>query len=109
MQAHSSTRFPPHDAAPEVLARYLNRTGFTFTDEQGALQFWVLSEPFKKELCKGFQHTAAARALIAAGWMLAGDIKGSKQRNTRKKRIKALDSAAVNVYVLTSAVLEGEE
>lgn len=109
MQAHSSTRFPPHDAAPEVLARYLNRAGFTFTDEQGALQFWVLPESFKKELCRGFQPLPAARALIKAKWMLAGDVEGTKQRNTRQKRIKALNSTKVNVYVLTSAALEGEE
>lgn len=109
MQAHSSTRFPPHDAATEVLARHPNRAGFTFTDEQGGIHFWVLTEPFKRELCKGFNHTAAARSLIKAGWMLAGDVDGSKQRNTRKKRIKAMDSATVNVYVMTNAALEGEE
>ncbi|POA99830.1 hypothetical protein C2134_04460 [Chromobacterium sinusclupearum] len=109
MQAHGSTRFPPHDAAPEVLARYLNRAGFKFTDDQGTLQFWVLSEPFKKELCKGFAPLAAARALIQSGWLLAGDVEGTKQRNTRQKRIKALNSTKVNVYVLTSAALGGEE
>ncbi|WP_374555515.1 DUF927 domain-containing protein [Aquitalea pelogenes] len=109
MQSHSATRFPPHDAAPEVLARHLNRAGFTFTDDTGGLQFWVLTEPFKREVCKGFQHTAAARALIKAGWMLAGDVEANKQRNTRKKRIKALDSATVNVYVMTGTALEGEE
>jgi len=109
MQAHSSTRFPPHDAAPELLARYLNRAGFTFTDDDGSLQFWVMPESFKKELCKGFQPRNAARALIKAGWMLAGDIEGNKQRSTRQKRIRALNSTKVNVYILTSAALAGEE
>ena len=109
MQAHSSTRFPPHDAAPDVLARYLNRAGFTFTDDDGSLQFWVMPESFKKELCKGFQPRNAARALIKAGWMLAGDIEGNKQRSTRQKRIRALNSTKVNVYILTSAALAGEE
>ncbi|MBX9267500.1 DUF927 domain-containing protein [Chromobacterium violaceum] len=109
MQTHSSTRFPPHDAAPEVLARYLNRAGFTFIDEQGTQQFWVLSEPFKKELCRGYTPLIAARSLLRAGWLLAGDTEGNTRRHTRKKRIKALDSATVNVYVLTSTVLEGEE
>jgi putative DNA primase/helicase len=88
MQAHSSTRFPPHDAAPDVLARYLNRAGFTFTDDDGSLQFWAMPESFKKELCKGFQPRNAARALIKAGWMLAGDIEGNKQRSARQKRIR---------------------
>ncbi|MTD33443.1 hypothetical protein [Paludibacterium denitrificans] len=92
-----------------MLARHLNRAGFTFTDDKGGIHFWVLTEPFKRELCKGFNHTAAARSLIKAGWMLAGDIDGNKQRNTRKKRIKAMDSATVNVYVMTNAALEGEE
>ncbi|PTU64211.1 hypothetical protein DB032_04425 [Chromobacterium sp. Panama] len=109
MQSHSTTRFPPHDATPEVLARYLNRAGFTFTDEKGGLQFWVLTEPFKREVCKGFPHTAAARTLIKAGWMQIGDTEAHKQRNTRKKRIKALDSTTANVYVITSMALEGEE
>ena len=109
MQAHSSTRFPPHDAAPDVLARYLNRAGFTFTDDDGSLQFWAMPESFKKELCKGFQPRNAARALIKAGWMLAGDIEGNKQRSTRQKRIRALNSTKVNVYILTSAALAGEE
>lgn len=109
MQAHGSTRFPDHDADPESMARHHNRAGFRYTDEAGELQFWVLSEPFKKELCKGFQTLAAARSLIGAGWMLAGDTDGNKQRSTRKKRIKALNSTTVNVYVLTSAALEGDE
>ncbi len=109
MQAHSSTRFPPHDAAPELLARYLNRAGFTFTDDDGSLQFWVMPEPFKKELCKGFQPRNAARSLIKAGWMLAGDIEGNTQRSTKQRRVKALNSTKVNVYILTSAALEGEE
>ena len=109
MQAHGSTRFPDHDADPESMARHHNRAGFRYTDEAGELQFWVLSEPFKKELCKGFQTLAAARSLIGAGWMLAGDIEGNKRRNTRQKRIKALNSAKVNVYILTSAALEGDE
>ena len=68
-----------------------------------------MPESFKKELCKGFQPRNAARALIKAGWMLAGDIEGNKQRSTRQKRIRALNSTKVNVYILTSAALAGEE
>jgi putative DNA primase/helicase len=109
MQAHSSTRFPDHDAEPETLARHINRAGFRYVDEQGAAQFWVLSEPFKKELCKGFQTLSAVRALVKAEWMLPGDIENGKQRSQRRKRIKALNSTRVSVYVLTSAPLEGDE
>lgn len=109
MQAHSATRFPPHDADPDTLARFINRAGFRFTDDGGILQFWVQTEPFKRELCKGFDQRAAARALIQAGWMLAGDTEGSTQRSTRKRRIRALNGASVNVYILTGKALEGEE
>ncbi|NWK79815.1 DUF927 domain-containing protein [Aquitalea sp. LB_tupeE] len=108
MQSNSSTRFPPHDAPEETLNRYYNRAGFTCPDEQGGIQFWVMSEPFKRELCKGFNPTSAAKALISAGWMLPGDIEGKTKRLTRKKRIKALGSTS-NVYVMTGAALEGAE
>jgi putative DNA primase/helicase len=109
MQAHSSTRFPDHDADQETLARHHQRAGFRYVDEQGDMQFWVMSEPFKKELCKGFQTLAAVRAMVKAKWMQVGDVEGGKQRSTRQKRIKALNSTKMNVYVLTSAALEGDE
>jgi putative DNA primase/helicase len=109
MQTHSSTRFPPHDAGPEILARHLNRAGFSFTDDQGAMQFWVLTEPFKNELCKGFSTVPAVRVLVKAGWLLQGEVDSGKQRSTRRKRIPAMGSKQVPVYILTDAVLGGDE
>lgn len=109
MQAHSNTRFPAHDASDEVLARHISRAGFRYEDAAGVVQFWVMTEPFKKELCKGFKSTDAAKVLQAAGWMLAGDKEANQSRNTQKKRIKALGSKTQSVYVLTELALGGIE
>jgi putative DNA primase/helicase len=109
MQMHSSTRFPDHDAKPEDLARYQNRAGFTAANESGDLQFWVLPEPFKTELCKGFSHTTAARILLNAGWLLPGEESGGKRRFTKRKTISALGAGKIPVFIMTNAVLGGEE
>lgn len=109
IQAHGASRFPPHNTSLEDMARYTNRAGFSYRDKHGKLEYWVLSEPFKKELCKGFPPLFATRVLLKANWLEPGDKEGSKQRNTRKKRIPALGSKPVSVYILTDSVLGLDE
>ncbi|QZA77291.1 DUF927 domain-containing protein [Deefgea tanakiae] len=109
MQAHSNTRFPAHDASDEVLARHNNRAGFRYEDGTGQVQFWVMTEAFKNEICKGYKPADAARILKAAGWMLEGDKEATQLRNTQKKRIKALGAKTQSVYVFTERSLGGAE
>ena len=79
--------------------------GFRRVDEKGRSAGAGLTGPRRN--CAG--RLAAVRAMVKAKWMLVGDVEGGKQRSTRQKRIKALNSTKMNVYVLTSAALEGGE
>lgn len=112
LQSHGSTRFPPHDADPDTLARYPNRAGFSCTDPDGNMQFLVFPEPFRKDFCKGHNSTHAAQVLLNHGFLLPGDTenKDGKQtrRKTSKKRVPAMGNKPMSFYILTSAALGGD-
>jgi putative DNA primase/helicase len=103
MQAHGSSRFPPHDIEEEALRRVLNRAGFSFR-EGDEVKYWVESGAFKNELCKGFHPAGAAKSLTKAKWLEAG-----ADRTQQKKRVTAIGGKGQWVYVLNEIAARGEE
>lgn len=101
LQAHGSSRFPPHNISVEELRRVQNRAGFSQIDSD-KIFYWAESGAFKRELCKGFNSTAAAKSLIKAGWLEPGT-----DRFQQKKRIKALNNNSFWFYVFTDKALRG--
>lgn len=100
-EMHGASRF--EDMAATVEQRIPNRAGFWRDGEDGARQFLVLPEVFKREVCQGFDAKAAAQVLVKAGVILAGKD-GKASRSTRLPGIPA-----ARVYAFTGKVWEGNE
>jgi putative DNA primase/helicase len=104
LQAHGASRFPPHDISQDDLQRFQNRAGFSCNSGETVF-YWVESGAFKRELCKGFNPTAAAKSLVKAGWLEHGS-----DRTQQKKRINAIGGGKSGMwfYVMTFHALGGE-
>jgi putative DNA primase/helicase len=102
LQAHGASRFPPHDISPDDLQRIQNRAGFSHNNGENVF-YWVESGAFKRELCKGFNPTAAAKNLVKAGWLEQGS-----DRIQQKKRINAIGGKGLWFYVMTFNALGGD-
>ena len=102
LQAHGTSRFPPHDISQEDLQRVQNRAGFGHNNGENVF-YWVESGAFKRELCKGFSLTAAVKSLIKAGWLEHGP-----DRTQQKKRINAIGGKSLWFYVMTFNALGGD-
>lgn len=81
------------DSAVESNADYYARYGegrMPQTAAEGSsVEFYVLSEPFRREVCKGLDSRVVARVLMERGHMAAGE----GGRADRKERLPGLGSA----------------
>ena len=57
----------------EIPERVVKRAGFRRENEAGTWEYFVLPEAWRREVCKGFDHVALARAMVAKGWMTPGE------------------------------------
>lgn len=99
-EAHGASRF--EDVTATTDQRIPNRAGFYRTDANGAREFMVLPEAFKRDVCQGFDVKTVTAALLKAGWLAPGE--GS--RATQKPRIPGI--GPTRCYVLTGRMWEGE-
>lgn len=102
LQAHGASRFPPHNISAEDLQRVQNRAGFSYIHGEN-VYYWAESGVFTRELCKGFNSTAAAKILIKAGWLVPGS-----DRIQQKKHIAAIGGKKLWFYVFTDKALGGD-
>lgn len=111
-EAHGSARFEAMDANDEQ--RVINRAGFwrktpgdqTLTgvnQMNGPREFMVLPEVFRRELCMGNDPKAAAKSLIAAGWI----IPGGDGRETQKPRLPGI--GPTRCYVFSGKMWDGDK
>ncbi|MCL4555999.1 MAG: hypothetical protein M1572_03820, partial [Gammaproteobacteria bacterium] len=80
----------------EGTERVINRVGF-IRHKDGELEYLILPERFKTELCSGYDVKTVEKTLIEAGILKAG----GDGRATQKPRIGALGGAATRVYILS--------
>lgn len=73
-----------------------------FDDKDCALEYYVMPEAFKSEICKGFDHRAVAKLLLDCG-IIKGDGRGC----TRAERLPLMGKT-VPCYRFTSALFEVE-
>jgi uncharacterized protein (DUF927 family) len=100
IERHGSSRFErPGVSAHGVVVR--DRVGFLKETQEGLL-YLILPEAFRCELLKGFGVGWAIQELIREGWLLPG--KGRRPNQTIR-----VCSKPVRVYVLSPAVLAGDE
>lgn len=102
LQAHGSSRFPPHDILAEDLRYVQNRAGFSHINGEDVF-YLAESGTFKRDLCKGFNYNASVQSLIKAGWLLPGP-----DRTQHKRRIRAIGGKGLWFYLLTGKALGGE-
>jgi uncharacterized protein (DUF927 family) len=99
-EAHGSSRFEDYYSYRENDYRpIINRAGFRKLGDEGKATFYVLPEAFK-EICKGFDSRAAAKALVQAGW-IEPDSSGEFKQKPRLP-----DMGLTRCYVLTGRMWE---
>jgi uncharacterized protein (DUF927 family)/phage/plasmid primase-like uncharacterized protein len=99
-EAHGASRF--EDMAARDGQRTINRAGFCRTGLDGAREFLVLPEAFRRDVCAGFDLKAATRCLLAHGWI----VPGGDGRPTQKPRLPGIGTA--RVYVFTNKWADAE-
>lgn len=66
------------------------------------VEYMVLPEAFKREVCKGFEAQAVAKVLRSAGVLIT-----QKDRLTNKVRIPTMGEGTVSVYHVSGRIFEG--
>jgi putative DNA primase/helicase len=109
-EAHGNSRFEVDiddkkrkPTTPEPL-RVFNRVGFRRTGEDGAVDFRVLPESFKNEICDGLDPKAVERLLVQTGWI----EKGGDGRAKQKVRLPGFKDTTW-AYIFTSKMWEANE
>jgi uncharacterized protein (DUF927 family) len=88
LESHGESRFAPWEGDPKDRPT-INRAGFRKPTADGAgVEFFVLAEAFRAEICAGFDDRAVARVLIEAGALLPDSDGGA----TRKERLPGMDN-----------------
>lgn len=101
LEAHGQSRF--EEIASDTARPIINRAGFLRHDAIHGMQYLVMRETFKNELCKGFSPKQAAKWLAAARWLQPG----SNGNNTQTIRIKQLGDTPVRLYAFNAAAVHG--
>jgi uncharacterized protein (DUF927 family) len=105
IEQHGASRF--QDATPKtdhqgnpIQEKVINRAGFKHIDEDSEMEYWILPEAYRQEVCKGFDSTEVARALVERGYM----EKDSDGKFSVRRSLPELGRK--RVYVLRAGVLE---
>jgi uncharacterized protein (DUF927 family) len=74
LEKHGASRFEPAwPGTCTTLDKTMNRAGFRKATDDGRWAYYVLPENWRSELCKGFDASLIARAMIERGWMERAD------------------------------------
>jgi uncharacterized protein (DUF927 family) len=100
LEQHGESRFAPWGMAGEVSERpTINRAGFRRPADDGGIEYYVLPEAWRSELCAGLDARAVARALVERGWLIP-DADGKPQSRHRLPGM-----GTVRCYRLSSLIL----
>lgn len=94
IEAHGASRFEQVEGEPNRTVS--NRVGFYRTNGDG-LEYLIMPESFKRDLCSGYDVKTVEKSLIEVGILKAG----GDGRATQKPRIGALGGAPTRVYILS--------
>lgn len=102
-EAHGASRFALLDDTFPNDRPIANRAGFVRPTADGGREFLVLPEAFRKEVCAGHDPKAAARVLVAAGWLLPAEGRHIAQR------VRVPGLGLTRCYVFSSRMWEDNE
>jgi uncharacterized protein (DUF927 family) len=110
IELHGTSRFEPIGAlAPtdgtgtRIDLRIANRAGFRRRDDAGGIEYIVLPEVWRGEVCAGLDATLVAKTLAGRGMLKPGS--GGKPQNFQ--RVPGF-SNPVRCYVVTASILGGD-
>jgi putative DNA primase/helicase len=101
LEAHGDSRFTDWDASNDDRTRTINRAGFRKNTSEG-VEYYIETEAFKREVAKGLDHKAVAKALADCSALVAG----SDGRLTSKPRLPGVGTRWV--YRITPKLWEIE-
>lgn len=102
-EAHGASRFALLDDTFPNDRPIVNRAGFVRTTAAGNREFLLLPEVFRREVCAGFDAKAAARMLVAAGWLFPAEGRHIAQR------VRVPGVGLTRCYVFSSRMWEDDE
>lgn len=97
-ESYGSSRFD--DIAFPNNDRIQKRAGFFRIDVNDAREYFVLSEVFRKEVCKGFEPKTVIKVLRNSGWIKPG----KDNKSSQKPRVRGIGSP--RCYVFTETMWE---
>jgi putative DNA primase/helicase len=99
---HQDATQKTDDEGNVIHEKVINRAGFKQIDANGDVEYLIFPEVYRWELCKGYDSTEVAKALVERGYMVkeAGD-KYSIRRTLPEIRRR-------RVYAIRAAILEGD-
>jgi len=98
LESHGASRFQSLNTSEEKVN---NRAGFKRVNCGDEIEFLVMPETFRKEMCKGFDIKFVANELAKRGYLL----KGNDGKNTQNIRAENIQQ---RFYVLSSEIFEAE-
>jgi len=87
-----------------IVQRTINRTGFKKVMDDGSLEYWILPEMYKTEICHGFDPKLVTRVLREREIL----IPNSQGESQCGKRIPGIGGTA-RVYVIRSIILQDND
>ena len=107
LQCHGNSRFQilSRDKNRQLTERVPNRAGF-MTEVEGEIVYLIFSEPFRDEVCRGFDYQAVARVLHRRGFLL---VQEGSRRLQYLKRIPGSAKDRIRLYAVKASILADEE
>jgi putative DNA primase/helicase len=104
LEAHGSSRFQfLYGAYGEEQTMIRDRAGFRrYNPESGEMEFLIMPEVFRTEICDGFSHRAVLKELLHRGLLVT-----SPPDMTIKPRLPEIGLA--RVYCIRGVILDGNE
>ena len=95
-EAHGDSRFTDENSDKDRIVA--NRVGYKRIDENNELEYLVLPEAFKNEICKSLDSKYACRVLVNHGWLIPGSD-GKNSKNCKVSDIKG----TIRLYVIKTS------
>jgi putative DNA primase/helicase len=104
IEEHGESRFAPWNEDPNRPT--IHRAGFRRrADSDAPWEYYILTQTFREEVCKGYDMTALARELARQKML----IPSSDGKLSRSIRIPAIGEKTTRVYHITSAIFEADD